>query len=106
MKTKSAYTKEETEQLLDLYKKYGTDHIEEIARALNKPIKSVRSKLVKEKVYVAGDTGYVKKTGKSKKELLRDLEGIIAMDTSGLTGATKESISSLIDFLKRMNLNE
>lgn len=101
MKAKSAYTQEETEQLLKLYKKYGTEHIEEIAKELNKTVKSVRSKLVKEKVYVAGETGYIKKTGKSKKELLRDLESIIDIDTSGLTGATKESISSLIDFLKK-----
>lgn len=101
MKTKSAYTEEETKKLLELYKMYGTDHLEQIAIELNKPIKSVRSKLVKEKVYVAGNSGYVKKTGKSKKELLRDLEDIIDIDTSGFTGATKESISSLIDFLKK-----
>lgn len=101
MKTKSAYTEEETKKLLELYKMYGTDHLEQIAIELDKPIKSVRSKLVKEKVYVAGNSGYVKKTGKSKKELLRDLEDIIDIDTSGFTGATKESISSLIDFLKK-----
>lgn len=101
MKTKSAYTEEETKKLLELYKAYGTDHLEQIAMELDKPIKSVRSKLVKEKVYVAGNSGYIKKTGKSKKELLRDLEDIIDMDTSGLTGATKESLSSLIDFLKK-----
>lgn len=101
MKTKSTYTQEETSKLLALYEVYGTDHIEHIAKELNKPVKSVRSKLVREKVYVAGETGYIKKTGKSKKELLRDLEDIINIDTSGFSGATKESISSLIAFLKK-----
>lgn len=101
MKAKSAYTEEQTQQLLKLYSIYGTDNIENIAKELDKPIKSVRSKLVKEKVYVSGSTGYIKKTGKSKKELLRDLESIIGIDTSGFIGATKESISSLIEFLKK-----
>lgn len=101
MKSKSTYTEQETEKLLELYKIYGTDNIDHIAEELNKPIKSVRSKLVKEKVYIPGKPSYVKKTGKSKKELLRDLEDIIEIDVSGFLGATKESLSSLIDFLKK-----
>jgi len=101
MKSKSTYTEEETKKLLNLYEIYGTDNIERIAEELNKPVKSVRSKLVKEKVYVPGKPSYVKKTGKSKKELLRDLEDIIDIDVSGFLGATKESLSSLIDFLKK-----
>jgi hypothetical protein len=101
MKSKSTYTEEETKQLLSLYETYGTANIEHIAKELNKPVKSVRSKLVKEKVYIPGKPSYVRKTGKSKKELLRDLEDIIEIDVSGFLGATKESLSSLIDFLKK-----
>lgn len=101
MATKSAYTPEETEKLLELYKKYGTDNLEQVAAELNKPIKSVRSKLVKEKVYEAGKPSYVRKTGKSKKELLRELENTIDIDVSGFIGATKESISNLLEFLKK-----
>lgn len=101
MKSKSTYTEEETKKLLSLYETYGTKNIDYIAKELNKPVKSVRSKLVREKVYVPGNTSYVRKTGKSKKELLRDLENIVDIDVSGFVGATKESLRDLIAFLKK-----
>ena len=46
-------------------------------------------------------TSYPKKTGKSKKELLRDLESIVEFDTGGFFGATKESLNALITYLKK-----
>jgi len=98
---KSGYTQEETAELLSLYKVHGTDGIEEIARILEKPVKSVRSKLVHEKVYKPSNTKYTKKTGKSKKELLRELESIIAKEVPGLLGATKESIATIITVLQK-----
>lgn len=104
MSSKPAYSTEDTQRLLSLYKTHGTENLELIAEELNKPIKSVRSKLVREKVYVAQETGYVKKTGKSKKELLRELETIMGEDAQGLSGATKESLNSLLDFLKKEEL--
>lgn len=101
MVTKSGYTQEETVKLLDLYKVHGTDNIEEIARILEKPVKSIRSKLVHEKVYEPSKIKYNKKTGKSKKELLRELESIISKEVPGLLGATKESIATIITVLKK-----
>ena len=68
---------------------------------MGKTIKSVRSKLVREKVYIAADSQYKRKTGKSKKELLRDLETVIDMDVSGLMGVSKESLINLIGFIEK-----
>lgn len=101
MANKPGYTQEETNKLLSLYEEYGTDGLEEIADILNKPVKSVRSKLVREKVYKASASKYTKKTGKSKKELLRELETIIAQEVPGLLGATKESLVTIITVLKK-----
>ena len=101
MALKSAYTEVETKKLLSLYEQYGTENLEKVAEELNKPLKSVRSKLVKEKVYVADRLVYIKKTGKSKKELLRELETVVGIDASGFIGATKESISQLLEFLEK-----
>lgn len=98
---KSAYTEEEKNKLLSLYEELGTENLELIAEKLDRPVKSIRSKLVREQVYVATKPGYIKKTGKSKKELLRDLEGIIDIDVTGFLGANKESLLSLIEFLKK-----
>jgi hypothetical protein len=98
---KSGYTEKETEKLLSLYEVYGTDGLEEIAKVLEKPVKSVRSKLVRENVYKAPTRKYTKKTGKSKKELLRELEEIVSEDLSGLLGATKESLVTIITVLKK-----
>lgn len=101
MVNKSGYTEKETEKLLSLYEMYGTEGLEEIAKALDKPIKSVRSKLVRENVYKPPMRKYTKKTGKSKKELLRELEEIVSEDLSGLLGATKESLVTIITVLKK-----
>ena len=97
----NAYSTEETKKLIKLYDEFGTENIELIAEELNKTIRSVRSKLVREGVYVPISSDYTKKTGKSKKELLRDLEAIVKFDTGGFLGATKESLSDLISFLQK-----
>lgn len=101
MSTKTSYSKEETEKLLKLYDEYGTENLDKIAEILERPVKSIRSKLVREKVYVASKSSYVKKSGKSKKELLREIEQHINADLSGLLNASKESLCSLIAFLEK-----
>ena len=72
--------------------------IEQIADAVGKSVRSVRSKLVREGVYVAKPKTSSKKVlGPTKKELLRELDG--HMDTKGLEGATKEAIERLIGII-------
>jgi hypothetical protein len=70
--------------------------VEELASTLDKPIRSVRSKLVREGVYVAQPRNKAAKIdGPSKKELLRELEAHNFV-VDGLEGATKEAIARII----------
>jgi len=73
----------------------GTDIID-IASDLGKSVRSVRSKLVREGVYVAKPKSTSTKVlGPTKKELLKDLEQT-GVDVAGLEGATKEAIVRLL----------
>lgn len=88
------YTPELTATIVDQYQNGAT--VEDIAASIDKSIRSVRSKLVREGVYVATPKAKSQKVmGPTKKELLRDLEGT-GFDVSGFEGATKEAITRLI----------
>lgn len=88
------YTPELTATIVDQYQNGAT--VEDIAASIDKSIRSVRSKLVREGVYVAQPKAKSTKVmGPTKKELLRDLEGT-GFDVSGFEGATKEAITRLI----------
>jgi len=88
------YSAELTSQIVEQYQA-GVD-VAEIATAIDKSVRSVRSKLVREGVYVAKPKVASKKVqGPTKKELLRDLENL-EFDVSGFEGATKDAIERLI----------
>ena len=90
------YTAAQVAQIVDQYQA-GQD-IDMIADGIGKSVRSVRSKLVREGVYVAKPKTTSKKVlGPTKKELLRKLDG--HMDTKGLEGATKEAIERLIGIM-------
>lgn len=94
------YSKEEEARLLSLYEELGTAGIEEIAAKLNKPVRSVRSKLVSAKVYKPLPKPTSRRKSDSKKQLLNELENLVGFDTSGFNGSTKDVLSHLIAFLK------
>ena len=73
--------------------------VDDIAEASGKSVRSVRSKLVREGVYVAAEKPKAKRdNGPSKKELLARLEEVDPnAPLGGLMGATKEAISWAID---------
>ena len=88
------YSAEMTAQIVDQYQQ-GVE-IESIADSIGKSIRSVRSKLVREGVYVAAPTQKSERVqGPTKKELLVELEST-GFDVKGLEGATKEAIVRLI----------
>ena len=88
------YTAAQVAQITTAYQA-GTD-IDEIAQDIGKSVRSVRSKLVREGVYVAKPKAKSNKVlGPTKKELLKDLEKT-GVDVAGLEGATKESITRLL----------
>ena len=77
---------------------YQADHsVESIAEWMGKAVRSVRSKLVREGVYVAAEKAVKSKRedGPTKKELMRDLEAIAPFEVEGFMNATKEAIQSL-----------
>jgi Zn-dependent M32 family carboxypeptidase len=94
MATQANYTTELTAQIIDQYQE-GVD-IEQIASSIDKSVRSVRSKLVREGVYVAQPKAKSAKVqGPTKKELLRELENT-GFDVAGFEGATKDAINRLI----------
>jgi len=94
MATQANYSAEMTAQIISDYQN-GTS-VEDIANAIDKSVRSVRSKLVREGVYVATPKARSAKVqGPTKKELLRDLEST-GFEVAGFEGATKEAITRLI----------
>jgi hypothetical protein len=98
MTVKSGYTEDEVALIHDLHSK-GLD-IEHIAQAVNKTVHSVRSKLVRDGVYIKQEKKSAKKTGPGKKELVRDLEKLTGIQFTALTGANKEDLVSLKQFIE------
>lgn len=98
------YTEEQTAKIVEDYSEGQGKSVEEIAEEIGKSVRSVRSKLVKEGVYVASEKPAAAKRieGPSKKELLNMLdeasEGEI--DVTGLMGATKAAIASVLAYIE------
>ena len=92
--TKVNYTPELTGQIVSAYQA-GTA-VEEIAETIGKSVRSVRSKLVREGVYVAKEKVATRKVeGPTKKEILRDLDAT-GFDVKGFEGATKDALTRLL----------
>ena len=89
------YTPELTAQIVDQYQSVVS--VADIASSIEKSVRSVRSKLVREGVYVAAPKKSARKNDEpTKKELLNDLEAVYPFDVNGLTGATKDAIKDLL----------
>ena len=88
------YTAEMTAAIVDQYQ--AGVSVDEIATDIGKSVRSVRSKLVREGVYVAKAKPAAKRdNGPTKKELLIELENT-GFDVNGFEGATKDDILRLI----------
>lgn len=94
------YTEEMTEMMIREYR--AGVSLEDLSEKLNRSIRSVRSKLVREGVYITPEkpAKAAKIEGPTKKEMLRDLEELAPFPVDGFMGATKEAIAALIDFLR------
>ena len=93
------YTPELTATIIEQYEA-GVD-VAEIASSIDKSVRSVRSKLVREGVYVASAKPSAKKVmGPTKKELFITLEEVAPFSVDGFMGATKEAINDLIKHLQ------
>ena len=90
------YTAEMTNVIVSQYQD-GVP-LEDIAQTVTRSVRSVRSKLVREGVYVAATKAVVspKPHGPTKKELLNQLEELAPFPVDGFVGATKDAIKLLI----------
>ena len=79
------YTESMVEQMLQMYAELGNEGIEQIAQTLGKPVRSVRSKLVREGAYVADPKApkAAKVEGPTKKELVNELESLVDFPVDG-----------------------
>ena len=90
------YTAEMVSSMIEMYSELGNDGLDQIADTLGKSVRSVRSKLVREGVYVASEKkSAAKQDGPSKKEILREIEDT-GFDVSGFEGATKAALTRLM----------
>ena len=97
------YTPEMVDQAVAMYAELGNDGLEQIAEAIGKNVRSVRSKLVRENVYVAPEKGatVAKDQGPTKKELLQSLDAMTPFVIhKGFDGATKQAVTDLIDYFQ------
>ena len=93
------YSKEMTAKVISDYQD-GID-LDAIADEIGKSVRSVRSKLVREGVYVAQPkSATAKRDEPTKKELLNQLESVAPFEVTGFMGATKSALSDLISHLK------
>lgn len=89
------YTPELTAQIVSNYE--AGMAVEVIAESIEKSVRSVRSKLVREGVYVAKPKTTSRKSDEpTKKELLNSLEAVYPFNVNDLTGATKDGIKDLL----------
>lgn len=97
---KANYTEAQTAQMIEDYQAGQT--VEDIALAMGRAVRSVRSKLVREGVYVAAEKPVKAKReeGPTKKELMRELEAIAPFPVEGLMNATKDAIQAIIEHLQ------
>ena len=93
------YSPELTAQIVDQYQ--AGVSVDDIAASIEKSVRSVRSKLVREGVYVAQPKVSTRKSDEpTKKELLNELETVYPFDVNGLQGATKDAIKDLLTHFK------
>ena len=99
-KTTTNYTDEMIDRITEMYEDMGNDGMDQIAEAVGRSVRSVRSKLVNLGVYVKQDAPApaAKREGPTKKDMLNTLEALVPFEVDGLMGATKAAIGELIEF--------
>jgi len=103
--SKINYTPEMVKTAIKAYK--ADVPLETIAFDLDRSVRSVRSKLVREGVYIAKQKPIaIKSNVPTKKELLRDLEVIAPFTVTGFENATKDALQSLINEFEGMKVQK
>ena len=94
------YTAELTATIIEDYQNGVT--VDDIAASIEKSVRSVRSKLVREGVYIAAPKTTTRKADEpTKKELLIQLEAVAPFAVGGFMGATKEAINEMLSYFSQ-----
>ena len=94
------YTAELTATIIEDYQNGVT--VDDIAASVEKSVRSVRSKLVREGVYIAAPKTTTRKADEpTKKELLIQLEAVAPFAVGGFMGATKEAINEMLSYFSQ-----
>ncbi len=94
------YTAALTATIIEDYQNGVT--VDDIAASIEKSVRSVRSKLVREGVYIAAPKTTTRKADEpTKKELLIQLEAVAPFAVDGLMGATKEAINEMLSYFSQ-----
>ena len=94
------YTAALTATIIEDYQNGVT--VDDIAASVEKSVRSVRSKLVREGVYVAAPKTTTRKANEpTKKELLNQLEAVAPFAVDGFMGATKEAINEMLSYFSQ-----
>ena len=106
MAAQTNYTAEMTAKAVEMYE--TGESLESIAEAIGKGVRSVRSKLVREGVYVAPEKSAKapKAEGPTKKEMLNELESLAPFAVDGFMGATKAAIAELIEYVRAVEVQD
>lgn len=99
------YTPEMVAQAVEMYQELGNEGMDQIAEALGRNVRSVRSKLVREGVYVAAEKPERAEPvdkGPTKAEMLAEFAELSGLSIEGMEGMTKAAIQSLIDFVTKL----
>jgi len=94
------YTAALTATIIEDYQNGVT--VDDIAASVEKSVRSVRSKLVRECVYIAAPKTTTRKADEpTKKELLIQLEAVAPFTVDGFMGATKEAINEMLSYFSQ-----
>lgn len=107
MQSSRNYTQEQTDELTRAYLsaegyEKQQEVIKELARKFNKPEASIRSKLVKLKVYVSAPhiSGVTNKKPETKIQIVRKLENLTGLNLEGLDKSPKLTLDRLYTYME------
>lgn len=106
-KSKTAYTPEQTEQLISLYDNGNGKSVEELAEHFGKNLASIRAKLSRLGIYVKVEKTPEEKAATARKDsLATEISSLVEMDENAadsLTKVNKSALLAILNALQSMN---
>jgi hypothetical protein len=108
-KSKTAYTPEQTQELIELWDNGKGQTVEQLAKHFGKPNASVIAKLSRLEIYVKPEKTPEEKTATFRKDsLATEISNLVEMDENAadsLTKVNKSALLAILDALKSMQID-